>query len=354
MLASIGILTKNEVDDICRVLDNIVESWRQNRFEITPQQEDCHTAIENHLVDQLGDVGKKIHTARSRNDQVLTALRLYYKDELAKCQDLMHAFIAALKTFVAAHGKVALPGYTHTRKAMPMSMAMWGGAFADAMQDNLSLLACVNKLIDQSPLGTAAGYGVPLKIDRSYTAKELGFKRVQKNALYAQHSRGKFEATILHTLSQIMFDLNRMASDLVFFSLPELGYVELPREFCTGSSIMPHKQNPDVLELIRAKYHTVVGYASQVCHTTANLISGYHRDVQLTKEPVMQSFDITLASLDIMALVLEGLQVDEQKCKAGLTDELFATEAVYELVKQGVPFREAYRMVASGVNSEGA
>jgi len=136
--------------------------------------------------------------------------------------------------------------------------------------------------------------------------------------------------------------------DLVFFSLPELGYIELPREFCTGSSIMPHKQNPDVLELVRAKYHTVVGYASQVCHTTANLISGYHRDVQLTKQPVMQSFDITLASLDIMTLVLEGLQVDEEKCKAGLTDELFATEGVYELVKQGVPFREAYRMVASG------
>lgn len=346
MLGQIGILTQREVEQLCRELDQIAELSRQNQFQISPDQEDCHTAIENHLTEKLGDLGKKIHTARSRNDQVLTALRLYAKDELRACERLVKALISAIRAWVKKYGRVRFAGYTHTRKAMPTSVAMWGTAFVDAMKDNLKLLTVATTLIDQSPLGTAAGYGVPLKLDRKLTAHELGFKRVQSNPIYAQHSRGKFESTVLHALSQIMFDLNRIASDLIFFSLPEMGYFDLPTEFCTGSSIMPQKQNPDVLELVRAKYHTLLSCELQLRTLTCNLISGYHRDMQLSKEPTLRGFETTRATLGIMALVFENLSVNAERCKQSLTGEVFATEKAYALVHQGVPFREAYRIIA--------
>ncbi len=218
--------------------------------------------------------------------------------------------------------------------------------FQDSLSDNQSFLKSVRRIIDQSPLGTGAGYGVPLKLDRKYSAKILGFSKVQKNPMYVQHSRGKFEAMLLHLLSQIMYDLNRCASDIIFFSIPELGYLELPAQITTGSSIMPHKKNPDVLELVRAKYHTVAALELQVRNTTANLISGYHRDVQETKEPVIRSFTIVASSLFIMSIVFDKVTAQPDVCAAAMTDELFAVEEVYSLVTQGVPFRDAYRRVA--------
>ncbi len=346
MLAKIGILTEEESARLVLELDKIAEQAKAGIFKILPEQEDCHTAIENRLVEKLGELGKKIHTARSRNDQVLTALRLYYKDALESCQESVTALSTSIERFVQKYGQIALPGYTHTRKAMPSSITMWGGAFVAAMQDNLSLVDASMNMIDQCPLGTAAGYGVPLEIDREFTASELGFGRVQENPVYAQLSRGKLEATMLHTQSQIMLDLNRFASDLIFFSMPEIGYFSLPTDLCTGSSIMPQKQNPDVLELVRAKYHSVFACEMQLRTTTANLISGYHRDLQLTKEPTMKGLEITNSSLAIVTLVFERLSVDETKCKEGLTEEVFATEEVYRLVAEGAPFREAYRRVA--------
>jgi argininosuccinate lyase len=303
------------------------------------------------LIESLGDVGKKIHTARSRNDQVLTALRLYSKDQLDSTEQLINDFTDAVKEFTKNYGHVQFPGYTHMRKAMPSSFERWGNAFMDSMNDNLVLLSTVKMLVDQSPLGTAAGFGIPLDIDRKFTAKELGFSRVQENPIYAQHSRGKFEISILHMVSQIMLDLNRIASDLILFSMAEFGYVELPDEFCTGSSIMPQKKNPDLLELLRAKYHVVSSYEFQISRISSDLISGYNRDAQLTKEPVMNGFSIISASLRIATLLFQGLSVNEEKCNNAMTDEIYATAQVYNLVKQGIPFRDAYQQVANSMEN---
>ena len=346
MLGKIGILKKDEVQKLIIELNNIMELDKQDKFRILKEQEDCHTAIENHLTKELGDLGKKIHTARSRNDQVLTALRLYYREELNDCKRLTNGLIEAIEKFIRKYGKIEFPGYTHTRKAMPSSISMWGNAFIDSMQDNIKGVNFVLELINQSPLGTGAGYGIPLNIDRTYTAKLLGFRKPQENPIYTQHSRGKFESTILHTLTQIMFDLNKIATDLILFSMPELGYFELPKEFCTGSSIMPHKQNPDVLELLRAKYHIVDSCEVQIKSIIGNLISGYNRDLQLTKEPTMKGLEITKQSLLITTLIFTNLKVNKKNCSRALTEDVYATERVYELVKRDTPFREAYKTIS--------
>jgi argininosuccinate lyase len=346
MLGKIGILNGPEVHQLEQALNNIIELDEKGEFKILKEQEDCHTAIENHLVENLGDLGKKIHTARSRNDQVLTALRLYYKDKLGDCKKLINELSQTIAEFVNQYGDINCPGYTHTRKAMPSSIGLWGNSFIDSMKDSLKMIELTLEIIDQSPSGTGAGYGVPIKIDRKYTAELLGFKKVQENPIYVQNSRGKFESAILHTLSLIMFDLNKIASDLILFSLPEFGYFELPDEFCSGSSIMPQKKNPDVLELIRAKYHVVVSYEFQVKNISSNLISGYHRDIQLTKEPTMRGLEITEQCLTIMSLIFTKLKVNKENCQKALTEDIYATERVYELVKQGIPFREAYKIIS--------
>ena len=346
MLAKIGVLQSDETEKLECVLREIVGLAEQGKFEISPEQEDCHTAIENYLTEKLGDLGKKIHTARSRNDQVVTALRLLYKDELQRCERLVGELKTAISGFAEKFGQVVFPGYTHTRKAMPSSISLWATAFMDSLEDDGKILQAVVDLIDQSPLGTGAGYGVPLEIDRELTAELLGFKRVQKNPLYVQNSRGKFESAILFALNQIMYDLNKMASDLILFSLPDFGYFDLPDELCTGSSIMPQKKNPDVLELIRANYQVTVSYEFQVKQLNANLISGYHRDLQLTKKPVLQGFEIAKSSLEMLKLIFQNLQVNEEACGQAMTEEIYATEKVYQLVKQGVPFRDAYKKVS--------
>lgn len=346
MLGKVGILQNSEVQKLTDELNNIIELDEAGKFKIQLEQEDCHTAIELHLTSKLGELGKKIHTARSRNDQVLTALRLYYKDELHECKKRIEHLNSAIGNFTKKHDRVRFPGYTHTRKAMPSSITMWGNSFVDSMLDNLKLVDTVYELLDQSPLGTGAGYGIPLAIDRHYAAEILGFKNVQNNPVYTQHSRGKFESTLVHTLSQIMFDLNRIASDLILFSMPELGYFELPEDFCTGSSIMPQKKNPDVLELVRAQYHAIVALEFQLKTIMANLISGYHRDLQLTKEATMKSLEIAGSCLPIMTLIFENLSVNQDRCQRAMTEEIFATQEVYELVKKGIPFREAYKTIS--------
>ena len=346
MLSKIGIVGKVELTKLIKAFADIIELDRIGKFKILKEQEDCHTAIENYLINKLGNLGKKIHTARSRNDQVLTALRLYYKDELNSCRKLVNKLIKAVREFQKKYGKIILPGYTHSRKAMPSSIRLWSQSIVDSMADNLKIIDLALELINQSPLGTGAGYGIPLKIDRQYAAKLLGFRRIQENPIYAQNSRGKFESTILHTLNQVVFDLNKISTDLIIFSMPEFGYFELPDEFCTGSSIMPQKKNPDVLELLRAKYHILVSYEFQVKGIIGNLLSGYNRDLQLLKEPTMKGLDITKESLSVMSLVFKGLKANNKNCRKALTKEIYATEKVYQLVKRGIPFREAYKKVA--------
>lgn len=346
MLEKIGILTRAESENLIRVLGDIMELDGKGEFRIRKEDEDCHTAIENYLTKKLGNTGKKIHTARSRNDQVLTALRLYYRDEIEFMSKQIDNIVKTLWIFKKRHAHVEIPGYTHMRKAMPSSFGVWATSFEDSMLDNKALLLSVGRLVDQSPLGTGAGYGVPIKVDRRLTAELLGFRRIQKNPLYVQNSRGKFESSLLHAMSQIMYDLNRMSSDILLFSMPDIGYLELPQELCTGSSMMPHKKNPDVLELVRASYHTIVSLEFEVKTMTGNLISGYSRDVQLTKEPVMRGFEITDECLSTMNLVLEKIKVNEKKCKKAMVEELYATQKAYELVGKGIPFRDAYKKIS--------
>ena len=227
---------------------------------------------------------------------------------------------------------------------MPSSISLWAESFIDSMKDNKNLLNHVYDLIDQSPLGTGAGYGLPIEIDRKMTAETLGFKKIQSNPIYAQNSRGKFESTILHGMSQVMFDLNKISSDLILFSMPEFGFFIIPAEFSTGSSIMPHKKNPDALELLRANYHKVISFQFQIKNIIANLISGYHRDFQLTKEPIINGFKITKESLNMMKFVIENLKVNPEKCKKAMTKEMFSTQEMYKLVEKGIPFRDAYKI----------
>ncbi len=346
MLNKIGVITGEECNKIIMVLYEIIKMDNNGSFIIEQHDEDCHTAIENYLVKKLGDIGKKIHTARSRNDQVITALRLYYKDEIKCAIGLVESLMESFAKFNKKYGHVELPGYTHMQKAMPSSVGLWCEAFIESMSDNKELLKDVYKFVDQSPLGTGAGYGVPIKVDRQLTAKLLGFSKIQKNPIYVQNSRGKFESSILHVLSQIMVDLNKIAMDMLLFSMPEMSFVELPPGFCTGSSIMPHKKNPDVLELTRAKYHQVVSYEFEVKSMMGSLISGYNRDIQLTKKPVFDGFEITKNCLKIMVLVLKHLKVNEKQCTAAMTDELYSTEEAYNLVKKGVSFRSAYMEIS--------
>lgn len=346
MLEKIGVITKIELEKIVKGLNEIISLDKKGKFEILPSDEDCHTAIEKFLTKKYGDAGKKIHTLRSRNDQVLTAMRLYEKDALLEIQKLMRSYNDALQKAAKRYGKVKIPGYTHMQKAMPTDIKTWLLCYSDSNEDNHELLEETIEIIDQSPLGSAAGFGVPVfKIDRGLTSKEMKFEKVMENPIYVQMSRGKFEATIIHTLSQIMLDLNKLSTDLILFSMQEFGYIALPKEFCTGSSIMPQKKNPDVLELIRAKYFVVLGEQFKLQSMIGNLMSGYNRDLQLTKEPVFNSIDITKASLSIMTKVIEGVKVNEKKCKTAMTPELYATEQAYRLVKKGVPFREAYKEV---------
>jgi len=347
MLRRIGILTEKETEMLLEGLSRIIESFDKGEFEIAKEQEDCHTAIEEYLTERYGEVGKKIHLGRGRNDQILTALRLYEKDMLKELKVSLDAFQKALAGVVHEYGKIVLPGYTHMQKAMPTSVGAWLESFSAAVKDDLKILATIHKVIDQSPLGTAAGFGIPVfKLDRNMTAKMMNFGSVMKNPFYAQLSRGKFEMGILGLFTGVMLIMNKLATDLLLFSMDEFGFVVLPDAFCTGSSIMPQKKNPDVLELIRANYAVVLGEEIKIKSLASNLISGYNRDLQLTKEPLFHAYDTTKACVEIMSLVLTGIEVDKEKCDSALTEDLFATEEAYKLVQDSLPFRTAYKKVA--------
>ncbi len=346
MLHKIGVLTADEAKKLVAGLEEIIKLAAAHKFVIEQADEDCHTAIEKYLTSKFGEAGKKIHTGRSRNDQILVAIALYQIDQLKIVKELAAAFISACKSAKKKYGSIGFAGYTHMQKAMPSSIGQWLGSYEDAMSDDLILIDAQLKLLDQNPLGTGAGYNIPVfNLDRKMTAKELGFSKVQENPVYAQHARGKFAAGTLSVLTQVMYDLNKFATDLTLFSMVEFGYAKLPAEFTTGSSIMPQKRNPDVCELMRAKYHVVLGEEFKVKSMMANLMFGFNRDMQLTKEPLVNAMEITQSSLSIAAKIVEKIEFDKKKCEASLTPELYATEEAYKLVKGGMPFRDAYKQV---------
>lgn len=353
MLSAIGILSSLECEQLVTTLGEILELVDNGKFTIENSQEDVHTAIENYLVNALGDVGKKIHTARSRNDQVLTALRLYSKHELRTIMAKLIATMEVLHDFAVKYQNIPYVGRTHYQKAMPSSIGLWMGALLESLLDDATLVIDSYKLIDQSPLGSAASYGVSLPIDRQLCSDLLGFAKVQNNVLYANNSRGKFESVIIHALSQIMLDLSKLATDVILFSAPEMGYLNLPQEFCPGSSLMPNKKNPDPFELIRAKSATVMANLWQVMEISRALPSGYNRDLQETKRPLFDSLDTVGQTLEVVAIIMAQVSANEEKCLAGFSPEVFATDYALQLAVQGVPFRDAYGQVAANLQDSG-
>ncbi|MBS0290040.1 MAG: argininosuccinate lyase [Proteobacteria bacterium] len=349
MLAKIGVLTSHEADQLSLALHHIIHLAKTGDFTVQFQEEDVHTAIENALTNQLGDLGKKLHTARSRNDQIILDLRLYARDKIICLMSEILKVSEVLCLFAKKHRTIPIPGRTHFQRAMPSSMGLWSLAFAESMLDNMVLLQSTYRLIDQNPLGSAASYGVSLDIDRQYTAQLLGFESVQNNVLYVNNSRGKFESVILSCCVQIMNDLSKIATDIIIFCTPEFGYLVLPDKFCPGSSLMPQKRNPCPLELIRAKSATLQALLFQVLEIIRGLPSGYNRDFQETKRPLMQGFETTLMALAVFRRVFAEIEVDKTQCLRSFSSELFATDKVLALVKEGIPFRDAYRQVGSAL-----
>jgi len=347
MLCSIGILTSDEFKQIKSCLLSIIEQDQHKTFVIEASDEDVHTAVENYLSKQLGDLGKKIHTARSRNDQVMLDLRLYMREHLLQLMQEQLKLVDSFLVMAQEHHDTPMPGRTHFQRAMPSSFGLWAGAFAESLLDNTLLLQHCYELINQSPLGSAAAYGVNLPIDRQFVADVLGFAKVQNNVLYVSNSRGKFESIVIHTATQIMNDLSKVAADLIIFSAPEFAYVVIPEQLCTGSSLMPQKRNPCGLELVRAKAATTISHLLQTLETIRGLPSGYNRDFQETKRPLLHSLQTTQEALTVIRLTINKLKVNRDACLNVMTADLFATDYVLHLVQKGMPFRDAYRQAAT-------
>lgn len=345
-LSQIGVLTQEEYEDVSTTLDHLQE----HPVDVGPEDEDCHTVIENYLTRILGDVGKKIHTGRSRNDQVLAALRLYLREHLRELAAHAGHVVRTLCAWGRERDRVLMPGYTHMQRAMPSTVGLWAMGFAELLVGDVEGLHDAAGRVNVSPLGSAAGYGVPyLELPREKVAERLGFSGIQQHVTAVQLSRGKLELGVVHALVQIAGTFNRLASDLVLFNTAEFGFVELPAEYCTGSSIMPQKQNPDVLELVRASYHRLTAEMYLLLQLPANLPSGYHRDLQLTKEAVMRAVITCSDLVEAVGAVLDGASFNESRLREATTKELYATARALELVNEGVPFREAYRLAAGEV-----
>ena len=347
MLREIGILTAKELEILESGLMEIMELDKYGKFKLVEGDEDIHSKIENYLTEKFGEAGKKIHTGRSRNDQVLTALRLYMKEQL----DLISREVISLQKSFGAYSikykNISMPGYTHMQKAMPYSVGLWAVSFEVSLSDDLQLVQTIYNIINQSPLGSAAGYGVPFDVKRDYTAKLLGFDKVQENSLYCQNSRGKFEASILSALISILLTINKFASDVLLFTTSEYGFFTVDDTLTTGSSIMPQKKNVDLAELLRSKVHIVLGNYVAIVSLSANLPSGYNRDLQDSKKPLFESLEITLESLQMCQILLSGLHPKGAKLKVAMTPELYAAEDAMKLAKKGIPFRTAYQKIAS-------
>lgn len=348
MLEKIGILTVLELKKLEKGLREIAALAVAGKFRIEKSQEDCHTAIEVYLTEKYGEVGKKIHTGRSRNDQILVTLRLFSKAKLKEVSALILRLIQSFSKQSKKYRGVKMPGYTHMQRAMPSSVSMWLESFAQSLEDDLIFVSAAQKIIDQNPLGSAAGFGENvLGLDRKFTTRLLGFERVQNNPMSCAASRGKFELMVLAALSFIILDLGKFASDLLLFTTKEFDFFSLPDEFRTGSSIMPQKKNYDVLEIMRGNVGIFLGFQYQIQEVIKNLPSGYNRDFQLTKEPYLKALKLFGSTVAVAARVVENLQVHRSNLEAACTAELYATDEAYRLVKKGMSFRDAYRKVGA-------
>ena len=344
-LQRIGILSADELEAIQRELGALAADFDAGDFVLDARYEDGHSAIEARLVERLGDTGRRIHTGRSRNDQVLVATRLWLKDRLATLQALCREVAGVALERAAAERDVPLPGYTHLQRAVASSLGMWWAAWAEGFIDNATRARDTLAWVDANPLGSAAGYGVNLPLDRDHTTAALGFGRMQVAATYAQLSRGKFELAAIEALSSAMLDLRRLAWDLSLFTSAEFGFVTLPAQYTTGSSIMPNKRNPDVIELMRASYASVAAGRAEV-EQLLSLPSGYHRDLQFSKGAIFHAFGRGLGALSLLPDLLRNLEWNTDAMRAALDPSMYATDLAVDLARDGLPFRDAYRQAA--------
>ena len=344
-LQQIGILDADEVAGLTHELQTLADDFSAGRFVLDEQYEDGHSAIEAHLIERLGDAGRKIHTGRSRNDQVLVATRLWLKDRLVHLAALCRESAEVALARAEAESTLPLPGYTHLQRAVVSSAGMWWAAWAEGFIDNAARARGTLAWIDANPLGSAAGYGVNLPLARDHTTQALGFGRMQVSAAYAQLSRGKFEMAAIEALGSALLDLRRLAWDLSLFTTAEFAFVALPAQYTTGSSIMPNKHNPDVIELMRASYASATAARTEI-EQLLSLPSGYHRDLQFSKGAIVHAFGRGLAALELLPDLLRNLQWQTEAMRAALDPSMYATDLAIDLARQGVPFREAYQQAA--------
>lgn len=348
------LITETERKQVVAGLVEIIGLAQKNKFKIKLADQDVHLAVERTLTKKLGDLGKKIHTCRSRNDQVAVDLRLYAKEQILQALEETTTLASAFIAFGKKYELVPMVGRTHMQPGMPSSVGLWATAHAESLLDDGVQLINAYRLNDQCPLGSAASYGVPLPIDRQLTSDLLGFSRPTHNVLYANNGRGKMEAMVLGAMSQVMLTLSRVAQDFMLFTMPEFDYFKLPAEFCTGSSIMPQKQNPDVCELVRAKASRVKAAELGVYDLIKGSPTGYNRDLQEAKELFMEGIATTRSCLRILAPMVKATQVNKKALINGFTPDVFATDRALELVGEGMPFRDAYHHVKENLHELGS
>lgn len=350
MLESVGLLEKSELEILIRELENIQEQIiAKGKFQIEDGVEDVHSQIELMLTKELGDVGKKIHSGRSRNDQVLVDIRLFLREQLEEIRSLTNDLFSSLIDQVGIYKDVLMPGYTHTQAAMPSSFGLWFSAYAESLVDDVEILNGAYKVVNRNPLGSAAGYGSSFPLNRRMTSDLLGFESMVYNSVYAQMGRGKTEQVVASALANLASSLNKLATDVCLYNSQNFQFLKLPDELTTGSSIMPHKKNPDVFELLRAKTNVLMALPNQIMITLSNLTSGYHRDYQLLKELLFPAIKEMKSCLKIASYSVSKIEpvkdiLDDPKYKL-----IFSVEAVNELVVKGIPFREAYQQVAKQI-----
>ena len=339
------VVARKEAESVRKALARIAALAEKGEFTIREDDQDVHMAVERMLTEELGDLGKKIHTGRSRNDQVAVDVRLHMKDAILRTEAEAVSLAVELRAFGVRGGKTPLVGRTHLQPAMPSSIEMWATGHSEMILDQIENLEAAYRLANLNPLGSAAGYGVPLPIDRQRTTELLGFSRMIHNCFGASMARGECEASLLSALAQLMIVLSRLAEDMILFSMPEFGYFKLPREYCTGSSIMPQKFNPDVLELVRSKAAQVIGLGTAAMTLMHAMPGGYNRDLQDCKSLYMKGLDITRTTLRILTKVVAGLGFDAERCRAAFSPGVFATDVALRMVAGGTPWRDAYHEV---------
>lgn len=352
MLCRHDLLTKRELKDLEKGLDEILDLWKKGKFVLKVEDEDCHTKIEEYLIERFGDTGKKIHTGRSRNDQVLVMMRYFLKNKTVAIRQKTLELAEMFVEFAKKYEMVPMPGYTHMQKAMPTTVGTWIASFAESLLDDARLLTSItDEIVDQNPLGSGAGYGSPFDFDRDKLTKELGFARTQNNVIYCHNSRGKIEGLVLEACCQIMMTLNKLASDLLFYTTQEFRFFEPDDSISTGSSIMPQKKNLDVAELIRGRTPTVLSCRNEITMNVLNKISGYHRDGQEMKRPLFLGLRYTEMSLEAMQAIIANITPNEDILMQSMLDcpGLFAAHKAFEKVKEGMTFRDAYREVGSNI-----